>query len=755
MYITRDLTHRFVMFVVRDWVWTLESKSAGGRGFGPLLAVVAVAILLLGWVLVASRGAAEAQSECVETLAYDGSVSGSWTSACISSNRTELGVHYALHYTFSLNQQSDITVSLNSDTDTYLLLLRGSGTGGTKLHENDDIVYGVNLNSRISETLATGDYTIEATTYGAEATGSFTLTVSGLGSMPTPTNTSTPTLTPTPTPTATATATATHTPTPTPTATATSTSVPLPGPPTNLHISVHSSDPNHIVVEYTQRGYPHLYYFELHRSPTERESYILRKTDKGEAFPPADFSNQSLGYWYKARARSCLDYARTNCGVWSEFTSPLELTSTTQATTPIPTPTATHTATATHTPTATATPINVRAELDPVSDELPDDREWFRFELDSSHPILVYLNRHVHAPTGWVVGSSLYQHGTPSCRTAPDNQARAESSNIRLQDGDDIYLAGCVRGTTTIELMWESPGHGYIVIETYTIEVVDDDDYYDPDPTPTRTSIPLATATHTHTPTPTHTTLKHQSDHTLLVVVDDSTSLPTVFQTAIPIALQAWNNKLAASAPELNLRLCQRADTACATANQDDYVIALKLVEGIRENHLDPYLSAAKDYTDCGVSVGCVKRTNPDAYGGGNSEIVHILDSFAPAHVEDATIVIENPAFEGRQIRVIWSNIASFGLRLIPYEVSLVYCGVAVPTGVNKCRTYYLPATIVHELGHALGLGHNGSGIMQLTQGHTGPHDSDIMLLKTPYPSHTPHGRTPVPTSTPTSVPPN
>ena len=54
---------------------------------------------------------------------------------------------------------------------------------GTALRENDDH-RGAGLagstDSRIRETLAAGTYTVEATTYQAGETGSFTLTVSGL-----------------------------------------------------------------------------------------------------------------------------------------------------------------------------------------------------------------------------------------------------------------------------------------------------------------------------------------------------------------------------------------------------------------------------------------------------------------------------------------------------------------------------------------------------------------------------------------------
>ena len=69
---------------------------------------------------------------------------------------------------------------MESDEDTYLYLLEGHGRSETVLlHEDDDIDYPSNTNSRLAETLQAGDYTIEATTYYANKSGDFTLTVSG------------------------------------------------------------------------------------------------------------------------------------------------------------------------------------------------------------------------------------------------------------------------------------------------------------------------------------------------------------------------------------------------------------------------------------------------------------------------------------------------------------------------------------------------------------------------------------------------
>ena len=70
-----------------------------------------------------------------------------------------------------------MTITLESDEDTYLYLLKEHGRSGTVLYEEDDIVFGVNTDSRLSENLEAGDYTIEATTYSSQTSGDFTLTV--------------------------------------------------------------------------------------------------------------------------------------------------------------------------------------------------------------------------------------------------------------------------------------------------------------------------------------------------------------------------------------------------------------------------------------------------------------------------------------------------------------------------------------------------------------------------------------------------
>ncbi len=122
---------------------------------------------------------------CIERLTGDGIVNGSWTtgSECVSENRDGDGTGaYARYYTFTLSEQSELTIVLESTEDPYLYLMEGEGRDGKQVAENDDIdVDGGNYNSSIEETLAPGDYTIEATTYEAEVSGAFELTVKGLG----------------------------------------------------------------------------------------------------------------------------------------------------------------------------------------------------------------------------------------------------------------------------------------------------------------------------------------------------------------------------------------------------------------------------------------------------------------------------------------------------------------------------------------------------------------------------------------------
>ena len=115
--------------------------------------------------------------DCIQTVSSDGTVNGQWASGCDSATRS--GSH-ARYYTFTLDASSEVTVRLESTAaNTYLYLRAGEAQSGTALHEDND--GGGGTNSQIQETLGVGSYTVEAITYNPGETGSFTLTVSGLG----------------------------------------------------------------------------------------------------------------------------------------------------------------------------------------------------------------------------------------------------------------------------------------------------------------------------------------------------------------------------------------------------------------------------------------------------------------------------------------------------------------------------------------------------------------------------------------------
>ena len=120
---------------------------------------------------------------CIETSDGDGTVEGSWDDTHLSEKAALSGAgdRYARFYTFTLEEAADVKITLESGEDTYLYLLEGHGSSGTVLYEEDDIVLGVNTDSRLSENLQAGDYTIEATTYYAQTDGDFTLKIEGPG----------------------------------------------------------------------------------------------------------------------------------------------------------------------------------------------------------------------------------------------------------------------------------------------------------------------------------------------------------------------------------------------------------------------------------------------------------------------------------------------------------------------------------------------------------------------------------------------
>ena len=120
---------------------------------------------------------------CGQTIIVDGPVSGTWDAGCGSGTPapgTGSGARLARYYSFTLDRQSHVTIDLESSVDTYLYLREGTARIGDPEALNDDVEPGVNTNSQLRSTLNAGTYTIEATTYAANQTGNFTLTISGL-----------------------------------------------------------------------------------------------------------------------------------------------------------------------------------------------------------------------------------------------------------------------------------------------------------------------------------------------------------------------------------------------------------------------------------------------------------------------------------------------------------------------------------------------------------------------------------------------
>ena len=125
-----------------------------------------------------SPGPQPTADPCVSTfgtLTAAATAQGEWAGNCAATNRSESYGHF---YSFTLDTGTTVTIELTSDADTYLFLLQGVGRDGAEVASNDDIVIG-NTDSRISEALEAGAYTIEATTYNGGVTGSFTLAITG------------------------------------------------------------------------------------------------------------------------------------------------------------------------------------------------------------------------------------------------------------------------------------------------------------------------------------------------------------------------------------------------------------------------------------------------------------------------------------------------------------------------------------------------------------------------------------------------
>jgi len=179
--------------------------------------------------------------------------------------------------------------------------------------------------------------------------------------------------------------------------------------------------------------------------------------------------------------------------------------------------------------------------------------------------------------------------------------------------------------------------------------------------------------------------LGHQADHTVRYAI--GTMLPTrtavpagsptpavpdpavVIPTSVPRAAIAWNKAVATPWP--NVLFC-KSGSSCSARNTDGRVVPINVVH-IGRNRVS--ISG-----DCGDSTACVKPSGSWADGSG--------------HLKNMTIVIEEPGWrfntdKRTYSRKIWTN-------------NFMRHGRITPMGD---RYIYLPVIMAHEFGHTAGLG--------------------------------------------------
>ena len=121
---------------------------------------------------------------CFEAISGEVNIVRSWDSSCLSENRPDdegPEDYYARFFTFTIDEAATVSITVTSEIDTYLYLMKGSAKDGVIEVENDDLIQYVNLNAGIEDhVLDPGSYTTEATAYDVEKSGNFRLVVSGL-----------------------------------------------------------------------------------------------------------------------------------------------------------------------------------------------------------------------------------------------------------------------------------------------------------------------------------------------------------------------------------------------------------------------------------------------------------------------------------------------------------------------------------------------------------------------------------------------
>ena len=123
-----------------------------------LAGILSLTLAIAAVLFVGTAGSLSAQApsdSCGGSLTGDGSISGQWAEGCQSEVS---GRGYARYYSFSLNSESEVTITLESqDADTYLYLRQGEARSGDFLYENDDYQGSTSV-SQVRTTLTAGTY---------------------------------------------------------------------------------------------------------------------------------------------------------------------------------------------------------------------------------------------------------------------------------------------------------------------------------------------------------------------------------------------------------------------------------------------------------------------------------------------------------------------------------------------------------------------------------------------------------------------
>ena len=120
-----------------------------------------------------NAGVALNQACSTSQITVGSTTNRTWTKSDCDSTWTGGGAKF---FTFTLDGGGPVTINLTASNDPVLTLRSGSRTSGTYITRNDD--GGTGLNAKITRTLSSGTYTIEAGHWYYSGLASFSLKVS-------------------------------------------------------------------------------------------------------------------------------------------------------------------------------------------------------------------------------------------------------------------------------------------------------------------------------------------------------------------------------------------------------------------------------------------------------------------------------------------------------------------------------------------------------------------------------------------------